>query len=134
MSGLEVTTVKPLNIYVAGPILGQPNRNEDQFRNYARYLEGLGHYAFVPHDIAAWNHNGECPRGYSVEDGHSSACWIRGDLVVMLTCQAVYMLPGWEWSRGATLEHQVAIMIGLRVFYATDRAPIPMVQKVAKPK
>lgn len=31
----------------------------------------------------------------------------------MLTCDAVALLPGWQQSRGALLEHTVAIDLGI---------------------
>ena len=33
---------------------------------------------------------------------------MRADLRALLGCDAVYMLPGWRGSRGATVEHAVA--------------------------
>ena len=31
------------------------------------------------------------------------------------TCDAVFMLPGWRNSRGACIEHQLAVGLGLEI-------------------
>ena len=37
------------------------------------------------------------------------------DIRELVACDAVYMLPGWPASRGARLEHHVAVELGLHV-------------------
>lgn len=107
-----------MRVYISGPIAGMPNRNEEAFRQAATYIESLGHKTLVPHDIPAYMHMGACPPGYAEGDGHSSACWIRNDLIQMLMyCQAIYFLAGWEMSRGARAEHLVGTLSGLQLFY-----------------
>lgn len=114
-----------LRFYVSGPIAGYPERNKLSFDIAAIRLRRLGHVPVLPLTIDAWQHGGPCPRGYTNGEGHSSACWLRADLVVMLQCDAVLMLPAWEWSQGATLEHRVAIMTGMPVYYDSVDVDIP---------
>lgn len=111
-----------LYVYIAGPISGMPEGNEPAFRAAAERLEAAGHVVHVPFDIGAWPHENEpCPTGYTAERGHSSACWLRGDLVrMLLDCDAIYCLRGWERSRGASLEHRVAVECGLTVLYELE--------------
>lgn len=40
---------------------------------------------------------------------------MRADIALLLECDYIYMLAGWEMSRGARLEHEVAISCGIRV-------------------
>ena len=40
---------------------------------------------------------------------------MRADIRLLLTCRYIYMLHGWEQSKGAKLEHDVATSCGLRV-------------------
>jgi hypothetical protein len=112
--------LRQMRIYIAGPISGFPERNEPAFRRAARELARRGHVPVVPLDIKPWSHPTDvpCPDGYNVEDGHSSACWLRADLRVLLECHAVYMLAGWERSQGASIEHRVAVTCGLQLYYA----------------
>lgn len=43
--------------------------------------------------------------------------FIDGDVAILGRCDAVYFLPGWRQSKGATLEHDYAIANNQRVFY-----------------
>lgn len=42
--------------------------------------------------------------------------WLEGDLELMRRCDAVYMVPGWEQSKGACAEYAEAKAIGLPIF------------------
>ena len=56
---------------------------------------------------------------YYTDDG---ACYMRSDIAALLTCDAIHMLPGWENSRGATVEHTIATALGLPITYAGGAA------------
>jgi hypothetical protein len=47
---------------------------------------------------------------------HTWECFLRNDIIELLKCDAIFMLPGWEKSRGARLEHFVALQCGLEVW------------------
>lgn len=51
---------------------------------------------------------GEVP-GWKWED------FMRRDIVALLQCNGIALLPGWERSRGALLEYQVALSLGYRI-------------------
>lgn len=116
-----------MKIYVSGPITGHNEGNLPAFRDAAELLTDLGHHAVVPHDVPPHPHAGDCPRGYarpSASSGAvganvhtSNACFIRGDLVAELRCDAIYLLTGWERSVGARLEFDVAALSGLEIYY-----------------
>ncbi len=56
-------------------------------------------------------HAGRCPAGerQSTAAGpHPYPCWVRASLRMMLECDSVLMLPGWQQSKGASLERLVA--------------------------
>ena len=40
------------------------------------------------------------------------------DIAMLLRCQAIYMLPGWQQSEGATLEYRIARQRRIRIFKA----------------
>ena len=110
--------VRKPRCYIAGPIAGVPDFRE-RFAAAVTTVEALGYEVVNPCDIAPADHDGECPPGYDPgEDasGHtSSACYMRADLRALLDCDAIYMLPGWRESRGATAEHTVAVACGIPV-------------------
>lgn len=113
--------VASMRVYISGPIDGHEDQNRAAFEAAAGRIQRLGHTPVLPLAIPAWQHEGICPPGYTTGAGHSSACWLRADLVVMLQCDAITMLSGWERSRGATLEHSVALMTGLPVYHDAAR-------------
>lgn len=41
---------------------------------------------------------------------------MRADIALLLGCDLIYMLRGWELSKGAKLEHDVATSCGIKVF------------------
>ena len=52
-----------------------------------------------------------------------SADWrlhMKEDLKMLLDCDAICMMDGWEESKGATLEHDVASTCGLTVYYESS--------------
>jgi hypothetical protein len=109
--------VQRLRIYVSGPIAGKPEANRQEFDEAARLVRMAGGDPVVPHDIVP-DHVGECPPDPIMgSDGHTWPCHLRYDLLEMLCCDGVVMLPGWERSHGSRLEHQVASVAALPVHY-----------------
>lgn len=99
-------------IYVAGPMTGYKYLNFPAFHAAAAALRAEGHHVENPAEINA----------------DPNAQWLdcmRMDIARLVTCDAVYMLPGWEASRGARLEHHIAAGLGLEVMHADDAAGRP---------
>jgi hypothetical protein len=45
--------------------------------------------------------------------------WIQYDLTIIERhCTAMLMMPRWEFSTGARIEHDLAVKIGLPIFYS----------------
>jgi len=89
-------------LYIAGPMTGLPEYNYPAFRQTAAALRASGF------EVA-------CP----TENGlPADAPWIdhmRVNISRLLTCSAVAVLPGWEASRGAQIEVNLARGLGLSV-------------------
>jgi len=118
-------------IYVSGPIAGKFNGNKEVFVAAQSYLSTLPGVVgvLIPHEIEPFAHAGECPPSYSHTEDHSAACWLRGDLIVMLqNCTEIWMLPDWEASVGARLELQVATACGMNVFFLRDELRVRWAQ------
>ncbi len=94
-----------MRVYTAGPISAHADWNAPAFCAEAMRLRALGHDVVNP---------------LEVNDGLEHQGWaacMKRDLAVLVTCDAVQLLPGWHASRGATLEHEIASALGLQVFY-----------------
>jgi len=47
--------------------------------------------------------------------------YMRNDLKELMTCDAIFMLDGWELSKGARLEHHNAQQLGMIILYESER-------------
>jgi len=108
-------------VYVSGPITHHVG--EDPFGPVASLLEALGHTAVNPKTIGKC-HDESCVKlPHEIERGwdHSWACCLKYDLAAMLMmCDAILMLDGWQDSHGARLELTVASAVGLDVMMQKD--------------
>jgi hypothetical protein len=116
-----------MRVYIAGPIAGRPDGNRSAFLNAAVMLGGLGHVAVNPHEVVPETHWGLCPDGPEAGEGgtHTAPCYMRADLKAMLTCEAIYLLRGWELSSGARTEFETARAAGLRLMYQGREDEVP---------
>ena len=89
-------------IYISGPMTGMPDLNFPAFHAAARKWRELGHEVRNPSEV------GEEP-GKTWED------YMRKDLRLLCDCDTIYMLPGWEKSKGAHLELHIAHRLGMDV-------------------
>lgn len=92
-----------MKIYVAGPMKGVPDYNFPAFNAMADLLRAEGHEVINPAD-------------HGVVDGMEWIDYMRLDIAGLITCDAVQLLPGWRASRGASLEHEIAVRLGLEIF------------------
>jgi len=111
-----------MSVYLAGPMRGIPYYNFPAFDKAAEKLVSEG-YAVVnpadmdrrngfdamklPHDYD-WN---TIPEGFGFDD-----CVTR-DIAAVRSCEAIYMLDGWQLSKGAQAEHALAVWLGRVVIY-----------------
>lgn len=91
-------------IYIAGPMTGLPDFNYPAFHAEAARLRALGWHVENPAENVA------PPCG-------SWAGYMRLAIAQLVTCDAICLLPGWSASRGASIEHGLAVHLGLAVVY-----------------
>lgn len=87
-------------IYISGPMTGLPEYNFPAFTAEAERLRGLGFDVVNPAEIN--------PDGGTWEE-----C-MRRDVALLVTCDHVATLPGWDKSQGAQLEVYIADRLGIR--------------------
>ena len=85
-----------MKLYVSGPMTGLPEMNAPAFAIATAALRGFGYEVVNPAELCA-----------HLEDPTWQEC-MRIDLTALLGCDAVATLAGWENSRGARLECQIA--------------------------
>ena len=98
-----------MRIYLAGQTTGHPELNFPLFHAEAKRLRDSGHEVINPAEI-----NVDPTKGWQ-------DC-MRADIAELVKCEAIAMLPGWQQSRGATLEHHIAMQLGLRVIQLAPTA------------
>ena len=90
-------------IYVSGPIAGYDLQERKlAFLKVQHQLESLGYRVANPFN------NG-------VPDEEHWRVHMRADIAMLLDCDAIYMMPAWELSKGCKLELDVASSCGIRV-------------------
>ncbi len=94
-----------MKIYISGPISGLPLETVyNNFTNAEVQLLEQGYEVVNPF-------NNGLP---------TTATWeehMRADLKLLLDCDAIYMLEGWEKSRGARIEYALAVDLKMVVQY-----------------
>ena len=102
-------------VYLAGPMTGYPEFNFPAFKAAASDIDEMGVGAVyctafgtppAPEDALPWDE------------------YLREALRLMLTCNAVVVLPGWRESKGARLEVYVALELGMPVVEYPDLRPV----------
>lgn len=91
-------------VYVAGPMTGLPDLNFPAFLSRASLLRARGAHVENPAEI-------------NPDPGMDWADAMRQDIPRLLTCDTIDLLPGWEKSRGATLEYHIAQSLGMTICY-----------------
>lgn len=89
-------------IYLSGPMTGLPELNFPAFHAAAAALRAQGFQVTNPAEI---NVGG---------DKTWEAC-MRADIKALCDCDTLLLLPGWQHSRGAHLELQIAHRLGLSI-------------------
>lgn len=78
---------------------GLPQLNFPAFHAAAAHLRTYGYTVINPAEI-------------NPDHSMSWEACMRKDIAELVTCAAIYLLPGWQNSKGATLEHHIAERIG----------------------
>lgn len=122
-------TSKPYehNIYIAGPMRGYAEFNFPSFKKAAEYLRAHGWNAFSPAEKDIEHHGGvDISKGNETGDEAVATKEHGFDLRRALDddttwicrhADAIYMLRGWENSKGAVAEKALAEALGLKVYY-----------------
>lgn len=92
-------------VYVAGPMSGRPDFNYPAFEAAAVALRAKGYRVFSPHEI-----DDDVPGSKPYE------WYIEAGLAKLRQCNTVALLPGWEDSKGVSIELKYARGEGMAIF------------------
>ena len=92
-----------MKAYISGPMTGLPDLNFPAFHAAAALLRSQGHDVVNPAEI--------CDATMPWTD-----C-MRADIKALCDCDTIYLLPGWENSKGAHLELHIAHRLDIRVVF-----------------
>lgn len=91
-----------MTTYIAGPMTGLPDYNYPAFHAAAAELRAQGIHVRSP---AEHDHGTHQPYDF----------YMRLALRALLDCDAILLLPGWETSKGARLEYDIAWALGMHI-------------------
>ena len=97
--------VKNMKVYISGKISGTDlTHTRKRFSDVADKLQSLGHEVTNP-----------LCNGLSETDPWEAH--IAKDIANLLQCEGIYMLQGWEKSKGARIEQAIAKELELLIMY-----------------
>ena len=116
-----------MRIYLSGPMTDIPDLNRPAFDAAEKRLTAQGHFVINPHRISAlFGTAKELAESFAALHGVTlyggsgysptlARAVMDADLAAVRSCDAIYLLRGWEKSRGAKKELAEAIKCGLEV-------------------
>jgi hypothetical protein len=94
--------------YISGPMSNLPGFNYPAFNRAAASLRSRG--------IRVENPAENDPPTCGTWEG-----WMKIAILQLLRCTSIVMLPGWENSRGARLEHELAVDLGMNITFWVEQ-------------
>lgn len=95
-----------MKTYISGKISGLPEHEaRAKFDNTAILLKAKGYTPVNPFDV---------------QPAHPNPVWedyMAADIHALMHCQAIYMQRDWGQSKGARIEYQIALELGLVVMF-----------------
>lgn len=95
-----------MRVYISGKITGlDPEKAKGHFARASELVEKLGYKPVNPMVEVPFDPE------YKWED------YMLKDIALLFGCDAILMLPNWEDSKGAKIEHAIAQLHGLQVLF-----------------
>jgi nucleoside 2-deoxyribosyltransferase len=99
-----------MRIYLAGPMTGYEEYNYPLFKKATAQLRAVGMNVADPTEI-------DYGETEETRGGKPYATYMRAGLKLLLECDAIAMLPGWELSKGCRHEFYVATALDHMIFF-----------------
>jgi hypothetical protein len=111
-----------MRVYISGPMSGIKDDNFPAFKAAARALRMLGYEVVNPAEFDT-----------DVDGLGERSRWVKllkADIKALMDCDGIVMLPGWENSKGAQLEHYNAKALDL-VIMTLEEAVLEAIDQIA---
>lgn len=97
-----------MKIYISGKISGTNlTETRKRFAAVAKAMKRIGVEPVNPLENGLTEHD-------------SWEAHLAKDIIDLLQCNAIYMLQGWEDSKGARIEYHIATKIGMPIMYEIE--------------
>ena len=106
----NMTTTELTKIYIAGPMRGYEQLNYPAFYKAEKYLKSKK--VWKPINPARMD-----DEIYGSEESLDHVEALKRDIDEIFEAEAMYMLRGWTDSKGALVEHALALYLGLYIMY-----------------
>ena len=111
-----------MKLYIAGPMTGIANLNYPEFMRIEEILKQRGFSVENPARVdylhsrelkmlMLGNSCGVCSAGKN----HDWEWYMKRTIAMLIECDGVALLRGWDASRGAIIEHDLAVKLGMPV-------------------
>jgi len=105
-------------VYIAGPMSGMPMLNQNAFHEAEKNLKRSNLFREIINPAKLdTSQDIEEQEQHALTDKEYRKNAIARDLSLLVECDSIYMLSGWENSKGAQVEHALANYLGLTIFY-----------------
>lgn len=100
-----------MRVYICGPMSGYPEHNYPAFDAAEEVLKEQKHIVINPANLT----RSFCEKHRIAVKDLTYRHVLLTDLNLMATCDAILLLPGWEGSKGAKLEYDLARLLELEI-------------------
>lgn len=97
-----------IRVYISGAISNLPHNDAKEVFNKAETLLNNQNFKAVN------------PFDNGLDKDEPWANHMRADIKALLDCDCIYMLSNWRNSKGARLEHKIAIDLGMGIIYQSN--------------
>ena len=110
--------MEKMKAMLSQPMAGKSEEEIVETRNRAiKALEGMGYEVVNTLFTDEW-YKSENMTAMGVVN--IPLCFLAKSLENMSKCHAAYFCKGWDKTRGCVVEHQAALMYGMKIIYETD--------------
>ena len=120
-----------MKIYIAGPMTGIKDFNFPAFFEAEKQLNKLGHEVYNPaHNDGPTIELALLEAGTPENPNHPWTYYMRRDLPLVMKSDIICVLPGWQKSKGASLEVQVAQALDIPLMILKDGKLVPRIEVI----